>query len=59
MAMKDPQARDGLRTGSVTRSWAKKHHPQWVAANTPTPTPTPTPTRLSQELGKSDTTPPD
>ena len=59
MAMKDPQARDGLRTGSVTRSWAKKHHPQWVAANTPTPTPTPTPTRLSQELGKSDKTPPD
>jgi formate dehydrogenase subunit gamma len=33
MAMKDPQARDGMRTGSVTKGWAKQHHPQWLHVN--------------------------
>ncbi|MFD5541633.1 cytochrome b/b6 domain-containing protein [Streptomyces sp. NPDC127079] len=29
MASRDPEARSGLRTGLVTRSWAKRHHPLW------------------------------
>ncbi len=33
MAMKDTQARMGMRTGEVTRGWAEKHYPQWVAVN--------------------------
>lgn len=27
MASRDPEARSGLRTGLVPRSWAKRHHP--------------------------------
>ena len=30
-AIADPQAREGMRTGRVRRSWAKKEHPAWVA----------------------------
>jgi formate dehydrogenase gamma subunit len=29
MATKDAQARAGMRSGEVTRSWAAVHHPQW------------------------------
>ncbi len=29
-AMGDPQAREGMRTGRVSRSWAKKEHPAWA-----------------------------
>ncbi len=32
MAMKDAQARMGMRSGGVTRSWASEHHPQWLWA---------------------------
>jgi formate dehydrogenase subunit gamma len=30
-AIADPQAREGMRTGRVRRSWAEKEHPSWVA----------------------------
>ena len=30
-AIADPQAREGMRTGRVRRSWATKEHPAWVA----------------------------
>jgi formate dehydrogenase subunit gamma len=33
MAMKDTEARMGMRTGEVTQGWAQKHHPQWAAVN--------------------------
>ncbi|WP_317442444.1 cytochrome b/b6 domain-containing protein [Streptomyces collinus] len=29
MALADPEARRGLRTGSVSRDWAKREHPLW------------------------------
>ncbi|WP_189316352.1 cytochrome b/b6 domain-containing protein [Streptomyces brasiliensis] len=29
MAMGDPEARRGMRTGSVTREWAEREHPLW------------------------------
>jgi len=29
MAAHDPEARSGLRTGWVTRAWARLHHPLW------------------------------
>ncbi|MQY10029.1 hypothetical protein SRB5_01330 [Streptomyces sp. RB5] len=29
MAMGDPEARRGLRTGSVSRTWAEREHPLW------------------------------
>ncbi|MGW1023310.1 cytochrome b/b6 domain-containing protein [Streptomyces sp. NPDC002577] len=29
MALADPEARRGLRTGSVDREWAKREHPLW------------------------------
>ncbi|WP_336110967.1 cytochrome b/b6 domain-containing protein [Streptomyces sp. PTD9-10] len=29
MALADPEARRGLRTGSVSREWAKREHPLW------------------------------
>ncbi|WP_436531514.1 cytochrome b/b6 domain-containing protein [Actinoplanes sp. HUAS TT8] len=29
MASNDPEARLGLRTGFVSRSWAERHHPLW------------------------------
>jgi formate dehydrogenase subunit gamma len=30
MAAKDPEARRGLRTGSVSRPWARREHPLWA-----------------------------
>ncbi|MER5213457.1 cytochrome b/b6 domain-containing protein [Streptomyces sp. NPDC002838] len=29
MALADPEARRGMRTGSVSREWAEKEHPLW------------------------------
>jgi formate dehydrogenase subunit gamma len=29
MALGDPEARRGMRTGSVSREWAEREHPQW------------------------------
>lgn len=29
MAMGDPEARRGMRTGSVSRTWAEREHPLW------------------------------
>ncbi|KOV70167.1 cytochrome b/b6 domain-containing protein [Streptomyces sp. MMG1121] len=29
MALGDPEARKGLRTGTVSREWAKREHPLW------------------------------
>ena len=29
MASHDPEARQGLRTGRVSRAWARHHHPRW------------------------------
>jgi formate dehydrogenase subunit gamma len=29
MALKDPEARHGMRTGFVSRAWARREHPQW------------------------------
>jgi formate dehydrogenase subunit gamma len=31
MAYKDPEARRGMRTGSVDVAWARRHHSRWVA----------------------------
>jgi formate dehydrogenase subunit gamma len=30
-AISDPEAREGMRTGRVRRSWARKEHPAWAA----------------------------
>jgi formate dehydrogenase subunit gamma len=30
-AIADPQAREGMRTGRVWRSWAEREHPAWAA----------------------------
>ncbi|HEX5089783.1 MAG TPA: cytochrome b/b6 domain-containing protein [Nocardioides sp.] len=30
-AIADPEARSGMRSGRVTRRWAEKEHPAWVA----------------------------
>jgi formate dehydrogenase subunit gamma len=30
-AISDPEAREGMRTGRVSRSWARKEHAAWVA----------------------------
>jgi formate dehydrogenase subunit gamma len=30
MAMGDAEARRGMRTGSVSKDWAKRHHSEWV-----------------------------
>ncbi|MFI6814506.1 cytochrome b/b6 domain-containing protein [Nonomuraea sp. NPDC050328] len=30
LAYRDPEARRGMRTGVVTRAWARRNHPQWV-----------------------------
>ena len=32
-AISDPEAREGMRTGRVRRSWAKKEHPAWVSSH--------------------------
>jgi len=29
MAVRDPEARRGLRWGQVSRAWARRHHPLW------------------------------
>jgi formate dehydrogenase subunit gamma len=29
-AIRDPGARRGMRTGSVTTTWAREHHPAWL-----------------------------
>lgn len=29
MALADPEARRGMRTGSVRREWARREHPLW------------------------------
>ncbi|MFJ3788760.1 cytochrome b/b6 domain-containing protein [Kitasatospora sp. NPDC090091] len=31
MAVRDPEARRGMRTGTVERAWARSEHPQWEA----------------------------
>jgi formate dehydrogenase subunit gamma len=31
MAMKDPESRHGMRTGRVSRTWAKREHQLWAA----------------------------
>ena len=30
MAYRDPEARRGMRTGSVTPEWARRNHPRWA-----------------------------
>ncbi|GAA3437536.1 hypothetical protein [Kutzneria kofuensis] len=30
MAYRDPLAREGMRTGYVRLSWARKEHPRWI-----------------------------
>jgi formate dehydrogenase subunit gamma len=30
-ALSDPEARDGMRTGRVSRRWAQKEHPAWAS----------------------------
>ena len=32
-AISDPEAREGMRTGRVRRSWAQKEHPAWVGSD--------------------------
>ncbi len=32
-AISDPEAREGMRTGRVRRSWARKEHPAWVGSD--------------------------
>ncbi|MFJ8043947.1 cytochrome b/b6 domain-containing protein [Kitasatospora sp. NPDC096147] len=40
LAVRDPEARRGLRTGTVARSWAAREHPDWtVPDETLEPTP--------------------
>ncbi len=34
MAMKDGEARRGMREGWVTRAWARRHHPRWYEEET-------------------------
>jgi formate dehydrogenase subunit gamma len=31
MAMNDAEARRGMRTGNVTRTWAEREHPEWAS----------------------------
>lgn len=42
MAVRDAQARRGLRTGQVPRDWARHHHPLWEEEN-PAPAAAPEP----------------
>ncbi|WP_405766294.1 cytochrome b/b6 domain-containing protein [Streptomyces sp. NBC_01538] len=39
MALADPEARKGLRTGSVSKSWATREHPLWHTENNNHPDP--------------------
>jgi formate dehydrogenase subunit gamma len=34
-ALADPEAREGMRTGRVTRRWAEREHPAWVMPEGP------------------------
>ncbi|MFF7369720.1 cytochrome b/b6 domain-containing protein [Streptomyces tricolor] len=34
-ALRDPEARRGMRTGYVSRSWADSHHPRWLKEEGP------------------------
>jgi formate dehydrogenase subunit gamma len=34
-ALADPEAREGMRTGRVSRRWAEREHPAWVAGLDP------------------------
>ncbi|MFC8448198.1 cytochrome b/b6 domain-containing protein [Kitasatospora sp. NPDC057223] len=34
-ALRDPEARRGMRTGYVSRRWARSHHPQWLEEEHP------------------------
>ncbi len=34
-ALRDPESRTGMRTGSVSASWARAHHPEWAAEADP------------------------
>lgn len=34
-AFRDPEARRGMRTGSVSRGWARREHPGWAAEHEP------------------------
>lgn len=43
MAVRDPEARLGMRTGKVTRGWARHHHPLWEAEHPSAPPPPPAP----------------
>ncbi|MFE5585477.1 cytochrome b/b6 domain-containing protein [Kitasatospora sp. NPDC056531] len=36
-ALRDPEARKGMRTGYVSRRWARSHHPQWLPADSVEP----------------------
>ncbi|MFJ4675527.1 MULTISPECIES: cytochrome b/b6 domain-containing protein [unclassified Kitasatospora] len=35
MAHQDPEARRGMRTGTVDREWAEREHPQWAERDRP------------------------
>ena len=35
LAVQDPEARRGLRTGRVGRTWARREHPLWERENRP------------------------
>jgi formate dehydrogenase subunit gamma len=34
-ALRDPESRRGMRTGTVSASWAQAHHSEWAAETTP------------------------
>jgi formate dehydrogenase subunit gamma len=34
-AYRDPEARLGMRTGYVSRSWAARHHSRWLREDAP------------------------
>ena len=39
MAVKDPESRYGMRTGRVSRAWARREHPLWEEGADPTDAP--------------------
>ncbi|MGW2402218.1 cytochrome b/b6 domain-containing protein [Kitasatospora sp. NPDC001664] len=45
MAARDPEARRGMRTGTVSRPWAAREHPDWTPDLTPGLTPDGAPDR--------------
>jgi formate dehydrogenase subunit gamma len=42
-ALKDPEARRGMRTGSVSRAWARTEHAGWLRDLETAPAPEPAP----------------